>query len=361
MAISNVDPMGGGPVGRYRGVSIHSGLSMQGTCGHERWLPADLLRILPVVCQRTGCDDWRLMRRSLQRRDGWVHFLRSDRFRIPGLVLKSYRRDAMAGQFAKNFHRRSMRCHEASTPEFGVPEPVLFLEDENVVAMEYVEAPSAAARIFRATFAPEIRRVVVRKSARWLDWYHRQGAVETLPFDASMMMSWIEKLRRAVPGGRLAGDCLLNDCLRISEQLAAETHGKPMRHGMAHGDFTPANLFIHGGRTIGFDYWANGRQPLYHEISRFFVYLEVYRLIPSDGADLAKYGCCRADFEAFIGGLSGAESWDDNLWLRLHFMEITRRILSLTIPHRRWQGRVVRSVQATILRRNARKMLHALG
>jgi hypothetical protein len=48
---------------------------------------------------------------------------------------------------------------------------------------------------------------------------------------------------------------------------------------------------------------------------------------------------------------------DDEIWRKLQFMEITRRIMSLTLPRTRLSKRMLGMFETSRLRRNARLIL----
>lgn len=328
-------------------------------------IPQEVAAILPAIARETGCDDWLPMRGPLQRRDCRIHFLRSAGHTAPGLVLKIYCKDAVGKNLARNLHRKSGRLIAAATDEFTVPRPVLFLQEENALAMEFVEAPLAGSLLIKGFHSQRSREQVIRKAARWLRWFHDHFGVTREPFVAALYLSKLGKMRERVETLKpkaLARDRFLAECLKQVEKAAGELDGRLMPHAVAHGDFTPFNLFIDGGRTIGFDYRANRRMTVYQDINRFLVYLDVYRLTPARAAELREYGCRRDDFEAFMDAYGADPAvLDGGMWLRLQFMEVTRRMTSLALPRSRMRNRLFCYMEMAYLRRGARHMLAALG
>jgi hypothetical protein len=101
-----------------------------------------------------------------------------------------------------------------------------------------------------------------------------------------------------------------------------------------------------------------------HDIGRFLIYLDVYRIIPARSAEQGKYGCRKDDCEVFMA----AYGWDSGdvdeaLWLKLQFLLVVKRIVSLTRIRAMGRGRMnpFRLIELTYLRRNARNMLGSLG
>jgi aminoglycoside phosphotransferase (APT) family kinase protein len=324
-------------------------------------LPDEVAAVLPKLMRKTGCDDWKLARSPLQRRDCIIHFLHSASFRLPDLVLKIYRKDEVEGNLAQAIHRKCKRFHQAGSATCSVPEPVVFLQEENAMVMEFVDAPSAASLLIRGLHSREKRRDVVRKAACWLRWFHESSEVVFRPFEArtftNTLQMTVDKVE-AMANKAAARDGLLARFVRSASEFARETEGVVMPHATAHGDFTPFNLFIDGGRMVGFDFRANRRLAVTHDICRFLLYLDIYQISPADGREVAKYGCRRDDLDVFMEAYGmAAARLDDEIWRKLQFMEITRRIMSLTLPRTRLSKRMLGMFETSRLRRNARLIL----
>jgi hypothetical protein len=323
----------------------------------------DLERILPVLARKTDCDDWKTFEPSLARRDCSIHFLSSARHRIPRLVVKAYRRDDARENMARQIHQRGMRFHEVATPEFGVPEPLFLMPNHNAVVMEYVDAPTLGSHLLRSMASGSARRDLIARAAGWLAWFYARGQVRPEPFVPSKFGLKIDRLHGALEfsaPGSLAGDGFLRDCLALSSRLAAELEGREIPHVPAHGDFTPFNLFAAGHRTIGFDFGAVRILPIHHDISRFLMYLGIYRPLPPRPADLAEFGCAADDLEMFLSVFSPGERLDSDVWRRMQFIEISRRLLALKPPKGNLWKQGLRSLQAGRLRRSARCLMKTL-
>jgi hypothetical protein len=324
----------------------------------------DLERILPVLARKTDCDDWRTFEPSRARRDCSIHFLSSARHRIPRLVVKTYKRDETRENMARNIHQRGVKFHEVATPDFGVPEPLFLMPSHNAVAMEYVDAPTLGARLLRSMASKSAKRELIGRAAGWLAWFYRRGQIRPEPFVPTKFGLKIDRLHGALEcsaPGSLASDGFLRDCLALSSRLAADLEGRVIPHAPAHGDFTPFNLFAAGKRTIGFDFGAVRILPIHHDISRFLMYLGIYRPLPPRTADLAEFGCAADDLEMFLSVFSPVERLDVDVWRRMQFIEITRRLLALKPLRGNLWKQGLRSVQAGRLRRSARCLMRTLA
>lgn len=327
-------------------------------------IPDEVAAVLPKLVRKTGCDDWTLARGPLPRRDCVIHFLQSRSFRLPDLVLKVYRKDMVAENLAQTVHRKCKRFHQAATASCAVPEPVIFLQEENAMVMEFVHAPSAAFLLMKGLHSREKRREVIRKAACWLRWFHESSGVVVRPFEAKAFINplqrSVEKVESMAPHA-MTPDGWFVRCVRSAGEFAGDLEGVAMPFATAHGDFTPFNLFIDGGRMVGFDFRANRRLAVTHDICRFLLYLDVYQIRPADRREVVKCGCRRDDLEVFMEAYGMAAAWlDDDHWRKLQFMEITRRIASLMLPRTRLGKRMLGVFEVSRLRRNAGLVLDGL-
>lgn len=328
-------------------------------------LPDELGSILPELFRKTQCDDWELMRPSLPRRESTVYFLRSARFRLPALILKHYRKNAVRRHLALDLHSKSELLHRSATAGCSIPEPILCVPGENALAMEYVDAPITGSLLRRGFHSRQTRDAINRNAARWLRWFHGQAEVVPERFDALAVFAniskTVEKIRARDPDA-LARDEFLNECVEFAGKIAREADGVPILHAITHGDFTPFNLFTRGGTTVGFDYQVKHRRPVTQDICRFLLYLEVSQIIPTRPSELREHGCRSRDLTAFMDAYgAGHDLLENGLWLRLQFLEITRRIASLSLPRASKWNRPFRLIEAAGLRRNARHVLETLA
>lgn len=321
-----------------------------------------LASLLPKVCEATGCDDWLPVRRTMERRDCRIVFLGSKTNRRESLALKVFRGGAVSRNLAMNLHRRSVKLHAEATAGCSIPEPVACFPEENAWAMRYVNAPIAGSLLMRRCLSPTTRRKVIRQAASWLKWFHGGFGETQMRFEAAHYLESLEKSGEKLgPANHLGKDRFLFECMAQSRRIAAELDGRMMRHSTAHGDFTPFNLFIDRERAVGFDFRANQRLPVHHDMSRFLIYLDVYRLMPAPREDLSRCGCRMSDFEGFLDAYGGDRSAvEDGTWQRLHFLELTRRMVSVSLPKAGLGNRIIRLPESAALRRCARAMLKGM-
>ena len=321
----------------------------------------DLATILPDLVRKTDCDGWQPMRGPLHCRGCTIYFLRSPDFRLPGIVLKAFPQEPPERRLMKRLaamHEAGATLHAAATAEFAVPEPVTLIRKWRVLGMEFIAAPRSNGLLTASLLSPAKRDEVIAKSAGWLRWFHTRSEMDVRQFDASLHLAALAKMTSQLP----ATDPFLSKCLRLAENVTAEMDGQPFHHAAIHGDFTPFNLFIDGGRTIGFDYQAKGMRPVSADICRYLLYLGMYHPLPARAAELREFGCRQRDSEVFLDAYGGGPDLTGNpLWPGLHFLEVVRRIASLTLLREKGRSRPLRLVEMALLRRNAAQLMKTLA
>lgn len=327
-------------------------------------LPPELADCLPELIHETGSDDWEMARVPLPRRESIVYFLKSPQIRLPGVVLKIYRKGAVGKKLAKSLHEAGKYYHLKATALYAVPEPVMSFTRANALAMEWIEAPVAGSLLRKGFHTRRTRDALNRRAAAWLHWFHEQSGIASEPFDADYVTARLEKAVAKVHpvAEAMRQDPFLGTCVQTACRLAREMHGKLVPHATAHGDFTPFNLFIDGKRTIGFDYQIEHRLPVSHDVCRFLVYLESARFGWARADELKEYGCRTRDLETFMEAYpTGRPLLENGLWLRLQFMETTRRWVTLSLPSAKRRIQPLRALQREGLRRNLRLALRSLS
>jgi hypothetical protein len=338
-----------------------AGISPSATSGRPS---DDIENLLNEISRHTGCTDWQTARKAMARRNCRIHFLRSERFRFPGVILKVYRPGMVKANLARDMHAKSVLCHQAAVADCTVPEPILCIPERNALVMEQVFAPTAGTLLKNGFHTRGTRDRLNRKAAAWLSWFHGCSSVAPAPFDANYFLGKLVTLQGRIGqqnAAMLAGDAFLHQCIESVKAVAADLDGHVVPHASAHGDFTPFNLFARGETMVGFDYLANRRLPVTYDICRFLLYLDIYRLLPAGASELRQYGCRQADFEIFMGAYGGDQAWTENgRWLQFQFLEVVRRLTSLAL--RRAEGRKLPFgvIETASMRRTAKLLMEVL-
>ncbi|MCP5543733.1 MAG: phosphotransferase [Akkermansiaceae bacterium] len=324
----------------------------------------DVQAILPDLVEATGANDWVESRPSLKRRDCRIRFLRSETFRLPEVVLKTYRSGKAAENQAFLLFERNRSIHRGATGEHTVPEHLLFVHRANALVMEYVNAPLAGDLLIRRFHSPAERARIIRRAAVWLRWFHSLSDPAQETPDPDALRQKVERTRVKIQNKRPAAwddDPFLRDCIDRAAGYAAGIRDTPLLHATVHGDYTPFNLFIDGRKTCGFDYTAARRMPVHQDICRFLLYLDIYRLRPATRAEVDSCGGRRNDYETFFSAYGEDAIPPRETWLALRFIEITRRLASLSLQRSKRKGHVLRFIENPQLRHKARHIARILG
>lgn len=342
--------------------------SRWGACGEE------FIGIVPRLFEKTGCDDWQLARAPVSRNGSRIFFLKSQRFVHPGVVIKMHRKDAVTRGFVKRVHKHSQRLHGAMTPACRIPAPLFFFQDQNTIGMEYVDAPTAGSILMRGFRTGDGRARLVRMAGGWLRWFHEQSDLRIEPAERKGVSGKLEKSLGKISRleeGFLESDRFLSECLAMAGKVATRLEGRSLHHALSHGDFTPFNLLAAVDAVIGFDYRARSRRPVFYDVSRFLVYLDVCRvnhdhvglgaLRGPHRSELRRFGCRRKDFEDFMEGYDPTREmidWDS--WIGFQFLEITRRMVLMKLPQANPWNRIFRVAENFRLRKRAALLMEAL-
>jgi Phosphotransferase enzyme family len=318
-------------------------------------VPAELARLLPEFRETTGCGDWLVTRGHLNRRDCAIYFLGSRKYRIPQVVIKVWRNNPAKNR-ANDIHKKSLKYYHAATGRFTIPEPLFPFSSGDALAMECIAAPLCGTLLAKGFHRRVTRESVIRNAGGWLAWFHEQKGISNAPFDGTAafrkITGIVEKIRH---DSTLAiRDTWLLDHLKIAESCAGATDGLMLPHAVWHGDFTPFNLFMRGDSVTGFDFQVKRRFPVTHDICRFLLYLDVHRIFPASAAELRNSGCRERDREIFMQAYGRDRVPEENgLWLKLYFLEVMRRIATLTLAGLKGRTRLFRMQEMVRLRRNA--------
>lgn len=327
--------------------------------GPDGWAP-----VIPDLASATGCDDWGESRPPLVRRGCRIQFLRSPSFRLPEVALKTYLGENAALDHARTLFEKSQSFHRESTPECTVPEHLLFVHRENTLVMEYVDAPVAGDLLIHGFHSPRSRRRIIRQAARWLRWFHSRSPMETAHPNPGFMFRIVDRMHGEIRHQSpevLAEDDFLGDCIERARRYGEELRDTSLLHAVLHGDFTPFNLFLVNGRSIGIDYDANHRLHVHQDICRFLLYLEVYRIRPATAEEVEFCGGRRNDYETFFQAYGEDAIPSREAWLAMVFIEISRRLTSLTLQRAKGRVHALRFLEERQLRRRARRIARILG
>ncbi len=181
------------------------------------------------------------------------------------------------------------RLYPVFTSEFvdiGIPRPLDFFSDMNLLVVEYVQGEKFsdwAVRKNKLWSSEEIRsqlKSYVFNAGKWLSVFHSETKVEDLVFSKSDIFSTIDGFI-----GRLKNfgmDEVLEDLtpfLREVEPLLADIL---LPVALIHGDFGLQNINVSADKLYVFDLQRKHSEVIYHDICYFLITLETLNPYPSN-------------------------------------------------------------------------------
>ena len=293
----------------------------------------------------------------IEGRDCWVYRAEASAYDYP-LALKLYKPNAIRPFPIQQQMRRHRAFAEAmGEGGFTVPKPVACFPHKMIVLMEWIEAPSVRDMLRSMLLKRDVYRDVVRRSGAWLGAFHRAAAPKSEPLSVASLFAGLEhRVNKSHPG--IVDDPVFAAADRTIRELAPLADGREMEHVDIHGDFTPSNLLIEPGRTVGIDFGANRRMPHYYDICRFLVHLEAQRPAPK------WFGSLPDNFalEAFLDGYGErAPPPGGDIMNYMMLIEVLRRWAAVGAARGNIPMRVLRTIETRRLRAMATALTRALS
>jgi hypothetical protein len=161
-------------------------------------------------------------------------------------------------------------------PDFGAVRPLDHLTADDIILMEYVDAPTLRAVLARSHRLSSQRRRpphhrgedAWRRAGTWLRSFQERMPGDGLPArQASRDDVAFGSFLTGRLGARAAGDAA-----RVGARLAADVLPERLSLAVGHGDYAPRNVFLSGdGRLTVFDPLFRWRVPRHEDLSRFLV------------------------------------------------------------------------------------------
>jgi hypothetical protein len=166
-------------------------------------------------------------------------------------------------------------------PDFGTVRPFDHLTDDDVVLMEYVDAPTLRAVLARSSrLSPRRRRSPHHRgedawwrAGAWLRSFQERMPGDGLPARQATRDDVVDRFEAfgAFLAGRL-GARAAGDAARAGARLAADVLPDRLPLAVGHGDYAPRNVFLGGdGRLTVFDPLFRWRVPRHEDLCRFLV------------------------------------------------------------------------------------------
>ena len=341
---------------------------------HERYVQQQLRRGAAMAPERAATPEYvrDVILKDIDRSHGpdadWtVEFLHKARdswlFRASGppapwpLAVKVYC-SAMPQTLPARQLTALQRYHAAmaSKPGLTVQAPWAALPQHRTLIMEWIDAPRVDKLLMRVDRRPERDRIMAAAGG-WLKHFHDSGEQSLLPLKDVDLLQPVDTYL-GEQGGANARDLVFRAAYRVLQESAQGLADTKIPFVMAHGDFSPGNLFHAPERTVGFDFKANLARPAIRDIMHFLVYARAFNtptwmLLTSD--------VDRRDLDAFLGAygtLGGA--MDDRLVTVFLLAEALQSWSHLLDRIRREGSNIRRMARAWRLRNLAKRAVRSL-
>jgi aminoglycoside phosphotransferase (APT) family kinase protein len=193
-----------------------------------------------------------------------------------------------------------IKAHErlVGTPRLRVPTPYPFLLDQGFLVTEWIEGPAISQLLHSVTAWPRSVIRAVEQAGTWLRAFHYQQnqthtfiKADQFTKDARAAVGAFDDWRSA-PAAFRAHLALLERTRPMVERI-------PVRAGLLHGDFKPANMIISRGDAVAVDLSATYTGGLVSDLVQFLIHIDLGVSEPR-GFPLLPWG--RALEAAFLRG-----------------------------------------------------------
>ena len=162
----------------------------------------------------------------------------------------------------------------ASSDDYGVPHPILRLEDENIIVMEWIEGEDLS-RLLTRRAVPLALPVTEAESyldraGRWLARFHGIKPIAPALFPAAKRFGILDE---AAGGVRLERHAAAQNALRVLRETSPEVGEELSPQGGVHGDYKPENVIFSKGRTVGIDVGMRYDNAVVFDLAYFITHL----------------------------------------------------------------------------------------
>ena len=200
----------------------------------------------------------------------------------------------------------------AGRADLTVPTPWAALPKHRALMMEWIDAPRVD-KLLNGAFGRADRSRIMTAAGRWLRHFHDQGGHDVRPLGDLDLLRPFNTLMGS-SGLATAPDPAFRSTYATLQDCVRELADVPVTLVTAHGDFSPANLFLSDDRAVGFDFKAHKARPAARDIMHFLVYAKsfntsVWRLLATQ--------VVRHDQTAFLAGYGALDEWVDARLLKV--------------------------------------------
>jgi hypothetical protein len=153
---------------------------------------------------------------------------------------------------------------------FGVPEPVLLLEEHGIIVAEWVQGRSLTQALCHANARPDVQHALVDDAAEWLRRFH--GGDQLAPVTLACA-DLVARLREGDPW--VLRNATFQRGYRLLEQLSPRVAAVELECSDLHGDFKADNLLVSAERVVAIDVQPDHRSARLYDVTSFVNHLEL--------------------------------------------------------------------------------------
>jgi hypothetical protein len=242
-----------------------------------------------------------------------------------------------------------------------IPRPVTVIPEENILVMEWLDAPNMQQVLRRRWLGHMYRMELIESAGRWLRGFHDAGFTRLAPLNAQQIVSRIARRFRRYGRAGFA-DSRLASVHEATASRAERFSGWPVEYVTAHDDFAARNLLVGQDTVIGID--INGREswPALADVAHFIFDVDDSGY---DGKIFPPWGRCDIESpagRAFARGYGSAlRELPHSLANHLLLIEILRRAALVECSMLYGRGGIRRRPELIRLRRRAEASSRLLG
>ncbi len=220
--------------------------------------------------------------------------------------------------------------HFSQDERLTVPQPFAFIEEENILLMEWIHTRPLTDSILAS---PASACSYLRTAGQWLRRFHE---IKKLPGTTLNTNELLQASTNEIVAAELNNDNVLSSGYRLLETTAQEVNKQLIPQGVVHGDFKPDNIFVTETGAKGIDFDARFHSTVTRDLAHFINHLMLITWEPKSIWNRLAWQ--RENFRDEF--LSGYKSKSMNipinslLWMQLHsFLRIyiTQKSRPLTL------------------------------
>lgn len=233
--------------------------------------PKQILANMPDALERVGHEgDWHITSQLKNSRKCDIYLV-ANSSASQRLALKIFRPDGTSEQ-APGLQFRALERLQKANPRVLAPTVYGFSSEDNAILMEWVEAETIQAALWRSILMPSRRNKVVQNAGAWLRQFHKVSHIVLQPLDGNKLA---QKLGTQLQKHRQTEEFEAIQRSIAKFEAAAKTVDMNVPHALLHGDFTVRNVLMKADTPVGIDIWGARMGPVFEDAARFVTYAAI--------------------------------------------------------------------------------------